>query len=82
MFLCFKRNAKGTHLYSRWAYKRGRGGGGGAGLYPGGAYIRNNIFVGKWNGLISGGCLKTGGGGALKWDFTVFELDMSIVSEK
>ena len=26
---CLKRNAKGIHLYSRWAYKRG-------GLYPGG----------------------------------------------
>ena len=29
---CLKRNAKGTHLYRRWAYKRG----GGGGLYPGG----------------------------------------------
>ena len=59
---CLKRNAKGTHLYSRWAYKRG-------GLISGWAYIPNYIFVGKWIGLYPG--LKTGGG-ALKWDFTVF----------
>ena len=49
-----ERNAKRTHLYSRWAYKR-RGGG----LYPGGL-----ISVGKWMAYIRGG-LKTGG--ALKW---------------
>ena len=31
---------KGTHLYSRWPYKQG-----------GGAYIRNNILVGRWMGF-------------------------------
>ena len=36
----FKEKRKETHLYSRWAYKRG-----------GGAYIRNKLFVGKWMGL-------------------------------
>ena len=61
---CLKRNTKGTHLYSRWAYKRG------GGLIPGWTYIRNYIFVGKWMGLYPGGGLKTGE--ALKWDFTVF----------
>ena len=61
---CLKRNTKGTHLYSRWAYKRG-------GLISGWAYIRNNIFADKWMGLNPGGGLKTGG--ALKWDFTVFD---------
>ena len=39
--VCLKRN-------SRWAYKRG-------GLTSGWAYIRNNIFVGKWMGLYRGG---------------------------
>ena len=34
---CLKRNAKGTHLYSRWAYKRG------GGLYPG-ALISGIIY--------------------------------------
>ena len=28
-----------------------------------GAYIRNNIFIGRWMGF------KTRGGGGLKWDF-------------
>ena len=46
---CLKRNARGTHLYSRWAYKRG-----------GGDLYRNNMFVGKWMGLYQGG-LKPGG---------------------
>ena len=33
------------------------------------AYIRNNIFVGKWMGFYrEGGAYR----GALKWDFTVF----------
>ena len=31
------------------------------GLISGWAYIRNNIFIGKWMGLYPGG-LKTGGG--------------------
>ena len=60
---CLRRNAKGTHLYSRWACKEERG------LYPGGlisgwAYIPNNIFIGKWMGLYrgGGGGLKPGGG--------------------
>ena len=51
---CLKRNAKGTHLYSRWAYKQG------GGLISGWAYIRNKIFVCNWMGLYPGG-LKTGG---------------------
>ena len=61
---CIKRNAKGTHLYSRWAYKQG-------GLYPAG--LISGIIYNHWqmNGLISGGGLIRGGGGALKWDFTV-----------
>ena len=52
------------------------------GLYPGGlingglisrwAYIQNNIFVVKWMGLYAGEFKTRGGGGALKWDFTVF----------
>ena len=54
---CIKRNTKGTHLYSRWAYKQG-------GLISGLAYIWNNIFIGKWMGLYPGD-LKPGGG-ALK----------------
>ena len=60
---CIKRNAKGTHLYSRWAYKQG-------GLYPAG--LISGIICIHWqmNGLISGGGLIRGGG-ALKWDFTV-----------
>ena len=37
------------------------GEGGGGWLIPGWAYIRNNIFVGKWMGLYPG-VLKTGGG--------------------
>ena len=54
----FKKNTKGTHLYSRWAYKRG------GGLYPDGlisgikyslakgwAYIRGDL---KPGGLKSG----------------------------
>ena len=51
---CLQRNAKGTHLYSRWAYKRG-------GLSSGWAYIRNNIYS-RWqmDGLISGGGFKVG----------------------
>ena len=49
--LILKRNAKGTHLYSGWDYKRQEEGGGGA-------YIRNYIFVGKWMGLYT-----SGGGG-------------------
>ena len=59
---CLKINAKGTHLYSRWAYKRG-------GLYPGG--LISGIVSVRWqmDGLIPGGGLKPGG--ALKWDFTV-----------
>ena len=44
--------------------REGRGGGG--------AYIRNNIFVSKSMGLYPG--VKTGGGGALTWDFTVINL--------
>ena len=52
---CLKRNAKGTHLYSRWAYKRG------GGLISGWAYIWKNIFVGKWMGLYPGD-LKLGEG--------------------
>ena len=47
--LILKRNAKGTHLYSGWDYKRQEEGGGG------GAYIRNYIFVGKWMGLYTSG---------------------------
>ena len=42
-------------------------------LINGGAYIRKNIFVGKWMGLYPGGGLKTGG--ALKWDFTVLQTE-------
>ena len=42
--------------------------GGEGGVVSGWAYIRNNIFVGKWMGLYPEG-IKTGG--ALKWDFTV-----------
>ena len=53
---CIKRNAKGTHLYSSWAYKQG------GGLISRWAYIRNNIFVGKWMGLYPRG-LKIGEGG-------------------
>ena len=51
---CLQRNAKGTHLNSRWAYKRG-------GLSSGWAYIRNNIYS-RWqmDGLISGGGFKVG----------------------
>ena len=61
---CLKRNAKETHLYSRWAYKRG-----GGGLISGWAYIRNKIFVCNWMGLYPGG-LKTGWGtGGLKVGF-------------
>ena len=60
LYDCLRRNARGTHLYS----KQG-------GLISGWAYIQNNIFVGKWMGLYPG-VLKTGwGGGGLKWDFTV-----------
>ena len=47
---CLKGIAKGTHLYSRWAYKQE-----GGGLISGWAYIRNNVFVGKWMGLYRGG---------------------------
>ena len=56
-----KKREKSTliHLYIRWTFKQGGGGG---------AYIRNNIFVSKSMGLYPGG-LKTGG--ALTWDFTV-----------
>ena len=55
-----KRNENRTHLYSRWAYKWG----GGGGLYPGGLIsgIKHSVFVGKWMGLYLGG-LKTRGGG-------------------
>ena len=35
------------------------------GLYPGGAYIQNNIFVSKWMGLNRGG----GGGGGFNVGF-------------
>ena len=61
---CLKRNAKGTHLYSRWAYKREWG------LYPGGL-ISGIIYL-----LTNGWAYIRGGhktGGALKWDFTVFD---------
>ena len=56
----FKRNAKGTHLYSRWAYKRG-------GLISGIIYS----LADGWAYIWTGG-LKTRG--ALKWDFTVVGL--------
>ena len=50
-----KKREKSTliHLYIRWTFKQGGGGGE--------AYIRNNIFVSKSMGLYPGG-LKTGGG--------------------
>ena len=48
-----KRNAKGTHLYSRWAYKQG-------GLYPGG--LISGIIYSLANGwAYIRGVLKTGG---------------------
>ena len=42
---------------------------GGGGLISGWAYIRNNIFVGKWMGLYPSGLKPRG---ALKWDFTIW----------
>ena len=38
----------------------------------GGAYIWNNIFVGKWMGLYLG---------TLKWDFTVYIVNACLTSE-
>ena len=49
-----KRNAKGTLLYSRWAYKRG------GGLYPGGLISGIKYLLANEYGLYPGG-LKTGG---------------------
>ena len=47
----FKRNTKGTHFTVD-------------GLINRGAYIPNNIFIGKWLGFhLGGGGLKTWGGG-------------------
>ena len=43
-------------MCSRWAYKIN------GGLISGWAYIWNNIFDGKWMGLVQGRGLKTGGG--------------------
>ena len=37
----FVKKRKGTHVYTRWAYKR----------EGGGSYIQDNIFVRKWMGL-------------------------------
>ena len=58
----FKKNAKGTHLYSRSVYKRG----GEGGLYPGA--LKTGMKYSLANGLAYIRGLKSGrwGGGALK----------------
>ena len=49
MVMFTERNAKRTHLYSRWAYKR-----------RGGAYIRVDLYPLANGWLIFGGGLKPG----------------------
>ena len=49
---CLKRNAKGTHLYSRWAYKQGD-------LYMSGLIIGIKYLLANGWAYIQGGC-KTG----------------------
>ena len=60
LYDCLRRNARGTHLYSKQ----------GGGLYPGGLISRIIYLLANGWAYIRGG-LKLGGGGALKWDFTV-----------
>ena len=50
--LMFKKETQKKHTYAVDGLINGGGGGG--------AYIRNNIFVGKWMGLYRGGGLKSG----------------------